>query len=91
MHLGQVKSNMGLFFILKAYEPACYIIIIKERKFVFPHFYPLCNAGHFVEVVIIAQTVLMNDLIHQLAAFAAKALIIQCYPGGNAFLAAMAA
>ena len=91
MHLGQVKSNMSLLFILKAYEPACYVVVIKERKFVVPHSYPLCNAGHFVEIVIIAQPVLMNDLIHQFAAFAAKALIIQCYPGGNAFPAAMAA
>ena len=91
MHLWQVKSNMRLFFIFKADDPAGDTIIIQKRKLIPANLYTLSDAGHLVKLIVIAQPVLMNDPIYQFAAFATKGLIIKRYSCGDTFLAAVAA
>lgn len=72
MHLRQVKRYMHLLIVPETDKLKLYFFIVQESKFVFPHFYPLANAGIFIQIVIFTKIALVQYLVNHLAAFTAK-------------------
>ena len=91
MYLWQVKGNMGLLFVPETYQLSLYGCIFKEGKLVFPGRYPLVDAGTVVKLVVIAQPVLIDELVHHLTTVAAKYLFFQLYFRRKTIFAAMVA
>ena len=81
MHLRQVECNMGLLIIVKTYQLCLYNFIIQKSKFILPCSYALVNPRLVVKMVIIAEAILIDDLIDHFAAFAAKYFFFQVYFG----------
>ncbi len=72
---------MGLFIIVKTNQFRLYNFIIQKSKFVFPCCYALADSRPVVKIIIIAEAILINDLVDHFAAFAAKYFFFQVYFG----------
>ena len=76
MHLWQVKSNPQLLIVSKADQPGLYFFVVEKGEFIFSKTRSLVDARFFIEVIIFAEVVPVNDLVNQFAAFATEHLVI---------------
>ena len=77
MHLRQVKGYMHLCVIFETDKLQLYFLIIQKSEFILPHFYPLADAGIFIQVVVLTKVTLVQYLVHHFTAFAAKFFFFQ--------------
>jgi hypothetical protein len=91
VHLGQVKCNVYLLFVLKTDQLQPDLFIIQEGKLIMPYPYPLVDPGIIVQVIIIAKLALVEDIIDHFAAVAAKHFFFRSDPGIQAGFATVVA
>lgn len=75
MQLRQVKPRCQLVFVLVPDEPGSYLRVIKNGKLVGPCRVVLLQARRFVEVIITAKRMLLQQAVHRLTASAAERLV----------------
>jgi len=88
MHLWKIKSDMRLPVVFKTDQLPANRFIVEESKFVFADVGSLSNTGLIVKIVVIAEAVLVDDLVDHFTALAAKDLFFQAdFTRGTIFTA----
>src|SRR5574343_104010 len=85
VNLREVESDMHLLFILETYQLLLDLGIVQKSKFVLPNGVALRFARSLVEIIVVAKTVLVQQLINHFAAITAKDLIIRLDLGVGTF------
>src|SRR6186713_2605766 len=72
MDLWQVKGYMCLFPVVEAEELRGDLFVVEKGEFLLVAVGSLRNAGMFIEGVIIAEAILVQQLVNHFASFAAE-------------------